>query len=448
MHDGRNSRLFHEKITSTLGQDAAYAVRTIVGKIGRSVQGVVSAILHRHPPQPRSRSPYLLLIAPGNGKYASEERAIIEACRAKGVALKAVHTGATADTSFDVPLLSMASTLTPWDHFRVLLIWSWQLIRGVQWYCTRDRMQRNLLVASIPCIWEYDLNVAFARRIAAEHGDPRLLLGLLPASPVVVAIVDYMKGRGVLTAGIRTQTTSRSTENLAINADILFWKSPHERRAYEEIFAGTGPRLERGCLLSLPEAGSAEPLRLPEKYVLLLGTAPTADQDDLEYGRYNEKLFQMAAAADMPVVFKGHNLAKELDDAWLAGRSLKAGSFWRIQGFDCNRELIDAACLVVSAPSTLLYYAILSGKPVIVVESKIVSAIPDEFGTAPIQRIPWEQPFAVDRLDWDALRSSSLAAKAWFEENYSLNKGADYLVDFLLKEADCRPGTSLPTATG
>jgi hypothetical protein len=283
-------------------------------------------------------------------------------------------------------------------------------------------------------MWQYCVYTVFARRIVAEHGAPRLLLSLLSSAPLSAAVVEHMRGRSVLTAAIRTQTTSRVADHLVINTDVLFWKSPHERRAYEDLFVGGGPRLEAGCLLSLPEACSAEPLPLPERYVLLLGTAPTSDQGPLDYGRYNEKLFQVAAAAGLPVIFKGHDLAKDLDDAWFAARTAPERPILRVQDIGRNRELIDRSSLMVSAPSTLLYYAILCGTPVILVESKITAAIPDEFRASPIRRIPWEESAALGRLDWSELQDSARAAKAWFEENYCLQKGADYMVGFLLNQ--------------
>ena len=57
---------------------------------------------------------------------------------------------------------------------------------------------------------------------------------------------------------------------IGVNTDILFFKSPHEREAYKKVFGSWGPRLEDGCLLSLPNAYELEPLRLPEEYILLL----------------------------------------------------------------------------------------------------------------------------------------------------------------------------------
>lgn len=437
MHEGRNSRLFYDKITSSFVCDVTLFLRAIVGKIARSTREIFSFMIWRRHPRPRRRVPYLLLIAPGIEKYQNEECVLIEACRARGIVVKAVHSGSELDNCFnDVELLSMTSMVTPRDYLWALSIWIWKVIRGLFQCCTGNRKHRNLFVAAIPGMWEYYRNYFFGRRIIADHGLPRLVFSLLPSSRLSIAVIDCMKERGVLTAAIRTQTTSRMVEHLVINADMLFCKSSHEKRIYEASVSSGGWRLEPGCLLSLPETYSEEPLSLPERYVLLLGTAPCCDHDGDEYGRYNDKLFQVAAATGMPVVFKGHDLAKEWDDAWFANRKIKGKSCLRIWDIRRNRELIDRASLVVSTPSTLFYYVISCGKPLVVVESKIVSSSPDEFQSAPICRIPWGHQVAMGGLDWNTLHVSSQEAQSWFENNYYLNKGSEYLVDFLLRQTE------------
>ncbi|MCE5267711.1 MAG: hypothetical protein LLG00_07485 [Planctomycetaceae bacterium] len=436
MHDGRQSRLFYDKISSSLRQDAVLALRGIAGRLAQSAKGFISAVWQPRPSRRRAESAYLLLVAPGNSKYASEEQSVIEACHAKGLAVKAIHMNPTSDTHLDTETLPIGSMMTAWDHVRVLGGWLRGLARGLPGCILGGRKRRSLYVAAIPGMWDYLRNIRLAERIAADVGRPRAVLSLLPSAPISIAIVECMKNHGVLTAAIRTQTTSRNIEHLVINTDVLFCKSPSERRAYEEVFADGGPRLEEGCVLSLPEVSAAEPLRLPERYALLLGTAPSADQSRRDYERFTERLFGVAAAAELPIVFKGHNLTKQLDDAWLADRPMGEGRFTRVDDIGRNRELIERASLVVSAPSTLLYYAILCDKPIVVVESKIVASIPDEFASAPICRIAWNEPEATARLDWESLRRSATAARAWFEENYCMQKGADHLIQRLLSGAE------------
>jgi hypothetical protein len=439
LHDNYNSQLFYDRITSNLIQDLVRGLRGIAGGIARSLLGFFSSILRRRSPKDPSMQPYMLLITVGGPKYASEEKKIVELCRDKGLTVSVVYSLPMPSAQSNSELLSVASTLLPRDHIWVLSIWLWKVIGNFPWLSIRDKKQRNLFVAAIPAIRQYYIYVALARRIIANQGTPHLLISLLPSSQASITIIDHMKMRGVLTAAIRTQATLHCIEHLVINADILFCKSLHERRVYEGIFAGKGPRLEAGCLLSLPEILPIEPLCLPKEYVLLIGTAPTTDENDRNYYRFNEKLFQVAAATKLPIVFKGHNLAQDLDEAWFASGRAGEGPCLRIADIHRNRELIDHASLVVSAPSTLLYYVILCGKPLIIVDSKIISECPDEFQTAPITRIAWHQTVALDHLDWNVLRDSCHAAKSWFEENYCLQKGPDYILDFLLGEAELAP---------
>jgi len=54
----------------------------------------------------------------------------------------------------------------------------------------------------------------------------------------------------------------------------------------------------------------------------------------------------------------------------------------------------------------------------------------------PIMTFLWHQAVTLDHLDWNELRDSARAAKSWFEKNYYLQKGPDYLLNFLLNEAE------------
>ena len=97
-----------------------------------------------------------------------------------------------------------------------------------------------------------------------------------------------------------------------------------------------------------------------------------------------------------------------------------------------NSELITKASLVVSAPSTLLYQAILSGAPTVVVHIDPPDAPADEFIDSPLLRIRSEQVGGLKSEDLAPARQRTAEARAWFESNYFLDKGAGYLVDQVL----------------
>ena len=445
LHDGYNSQVYHGIIGPTLLQNGCLWLRGVLGGLGRFSEALAGSLLRRRPVDTTVSCPYLLLVATGTAKYASEEREIVAACEKRGLGVLRVYPGKGGGVSSTGPVLPVHSVLRTGDHARALANWSWAVLRGTRHLFSRDPMRRSLFAASILSIRQYFAYVGLARRIAANHGLPRAVLSLCPTAAMSVAIVASLKEAGVLTAGIRTQTTSSHAEHLAINAAILFCKGVHERGVYENLFAGNGPRLENACLLSLPEVYSLEPLPLPDQYVLVLGTAPASGQSDADYWEYNERLFRVAAAAELPIVFKGHGLAADRDDVWLARGGTDSRRCLRISDVRRNRELIDRASLVVSAATTLLYYALLRGTPVILVQSPTDAAIPDEFRGAPLARNTPAEDLGSVRLDWPALRDSARNAQTWFKENYFLEKGPDWILDQLLGEqagadSSARPG--------
>jgi hypothetical protein len=434
LHDTDSSRIYHDRTTPTWFHDVICGFRGIAAGAVKLLAGAARSIPRRRVRTP-SKQPYLLLITVGGAKYAGEERAVIESCRARSLAVRVVHTFSGEDAGAAADVLSPSRLLRPWDCLAALANWLGKLCVESRQFWTRDRKRRSLFADAISSMRQYYFHRAFADRVIAAYGCPRAVLSLLPSAPMSRSIVDRMKTAGVPTFGIRTQLVSRHLEHLAINTDVLLCKSIYERREYQVVFGGTGPRLEEGCILSLPESYPGEPLSLPDSYALLLGTAPTTDENETDYGRYNERLFRAAAAAGLPVVFKSHGLGKELDGAWFAEHPEAADGCLRIDDIHRNRELIDRASVVVSAPSTLLYYAILRDVPVVVVESRPYWNRRDELHAAPIVRIPWQDSAALNPLDGNALRESSLAAKRWFEQNYYLDKGPDSILERMLTGA-------------
>ncbi len=442
IHDRYASRIYHDKLRPNLARDLRYGARGLIGGVIRFLQGIVVSLRGRTPARRSFRHPYVLLITIGTAKYAGEEQEIVNACARTGLRVFVLHVSSRKGNLPDDGQLTLDSELTPVDYFWALSRWLWEVFRGLRACFWQDRKARSLFFASIYCIRHYFTNVAVARRILADYGMPLWALSLCPSAAMSRAIIGHVRDRGVVTAGIRTQTTSYALEHLGINSEILFCKSEHERQAYEQLFAFRGPRLQDGCLLSLPNAYELDPLSLPDEYVLLLGTGPSIGQDSRDYARFNEKLFRIAAAAGLPAVFKGHTLATDLDKAWFADNEPETRGCRQIADVCRNRELIDRSSLVVTAPSTLVYYAVLREKPVIVVEAEYNTRVTDEFQTAPFLRVRWGQEVALDRLDLSELRASGRAARRWFEETYFLDKASDYLVDVLLKKGGGAEGGS------
>ena len=181
---------------------------------------------------------------------------------------------------------------------------------------------------------------------------------------------------------------------------------------------------------SLPEEYPLEPLALPESFVLLLGTTRQWNESEAAYRQQCANLERVAAVPGLPVVYRAHpSHATELEPA--AG-SAGNGPIVPVTDLRRNLELIAKASLVVSAHSTLLYQAILTGTPTVVVHIDPPDAPADEFIGSPLLRIRPEQ---IDGLKPDDLASAGQLApeaRAWFTSNYFLDRGAGYMVDQLL----------------
>ena len=436
LHDGKNSRLYYDKDSLSLGEELFYGFRAVLGGAIRVCQGVFRSIWRRPRRPSLGEQSYVLLITIGAAKYASEEREFVEASRRRSLEILTIHLSGEAGYAGTSNSLSVETYLKPVDHLWMLVRWWSELISSSRLLVSLDAKQRALYVCAIPAIRHFCSHQALARRIVADHGLPRLVFSLCPGAAPSVAVVEYMKGRGVPTAGIRTQATGCSLEHIAINTEVLFCKSEFERGAYADLFAEKGPRLENGCLLSLPEAYPLDPLPVPQRYVLLLGTAPHSDYEPGDYERFNERIFTVAAWTGLPIVFKGHNLAREIDDAWFKRTEGQRPACLRVVDTRRNRELINGATLVVSAPSTLLYWTILSRRPVVVVEPRNAVDLADEFEGAPVLRIAWEGDIDTEGPPEQVLeRCSPDSARDWLDRNYAHQAQADHLLGHLLDDS-------------
>jgi hypothetical protein len=435
-HLGYESRLYHGEIEPDLVRDVYQFARAVAAGMARILQGFISSVSRRRRVAPPSREDFLLLITVGGPKYAGEERQISEACRSRGLRVRTVYLLSESEGGPPAGSSLTTSALTPSDYARALVSWLWRAGRGSGHLFSSDAQKRSLFVASMNGIRQDCILTRFAHRVVATFGRPRLVLSLAPTAAVSVTLVEYMKRQGVLTASMRTQTTHAEPELFAINTEILFCKGRHERRAYQAVFGDLGPRLEDGCVLSLPESYDLEPLRLPEKYALLLGTSPRYDQSSDDGRAFEDKLYQAAAAAGLPAVAKMHNLAADWDAQAQGSGSVLSRAAAVETDTRRNRELIDRASLVVSGPTTLLYYVLLRGVPSLIVEPYPSSRLPDEFLEAPLGRVLWEESVNSEKVLRAMLAASVETAKSWFEENYFLRRDGAWVIDYLLKCAD------------
>jgi hypothetical protein len=427
-HASRQAEIYHDRRQPGLGEDLRFGLRSIAAGVVRQLQGAVRAMGRSEPPRRRRLQPYLLLIAPRDGRYAREEREVSEACAARGMPIVRVLSD-SREVQHDEPRpVSLPEVLTARDHVRVLGLWLRDAVHLGKWWLGRDRKARSLSAVAIHGLRQYYLDLAFARRIDEVYGRPRAVLSLAPWSDTSVAIVDTMKARGVATWGIRTQTTVDIQEHLAINVDFLFCKGIWERRVYGRLFRGHGPRLVDGCLLSLPDEYSLEALGVPESFVLLLGATRRWNESEADFRQVSDTLERLASVPGLPVVYRAHpaHAAKG------AAGSAVSGEFVLVADLRRNAELIAKASLIVSVPSTLLYQAILARAPTVVLDIDPPDERADEFIGSPLLQIRPDQVDALEPEDLAPARQLAAEAYAWLASNYFLGKGAVDIVDQVL----------------
>jgi hypothetical protein len=245
-------------------------------------------------------------------------------------------------------------------------------------------------------------------------------------------MMEIFKKSSIATAGIRTQTTSKELEHRAINTEILFCKGHYEQNAYREIFDERGPVVIPGCIFSIPEEQVLKPLALSERYALLLGTAPAVGQNRESYFRYIDRLFEVAKSLGLSPVYKGHNLARHLDAEWRERKRNYSNNAKYIDEAARNRELIERSALVVSASSTLLYYAMIISKPIVLLESDHTSEYEDEFMGSPITRIQWNAAVSEYALNMKVLRANVIQTTSWFERNYYVKESTECIIEKLM----------------
>jgi hypothetical protein len=399
--------------------------------VARLLQASAVSVVARRPSGIHQGDPYLLLITPGTDKFTGEEQQVRKACERKGLRVLAAYSAEGTLGSEPGAGLTAEQLLSASDYCWVLRKWLVHLLKGCRWCFSRDRKTRGLFVAAIPGIRHHWTSLAFGRRLCATYGRPHAVLSLEPWSTTSVSMVDYMKANHVYTGGIRTQTTMDRDEHIIINTDVLFCKSVWERDLYRRLLGEQGPALQEGCLLSLPQPMPFDPLVLPEKFVLVLGTARQYGQDEQYYEDLRETLQRTAAAYGLPVVLKAHP-AERLESDGSTRRELEQKTFQVITDVKRNWELINRASLVISAPSTLLYQAIVSGTPILIVEADPEDYPADEFDVSPIPRVSRGNPEPTRLPALSLLQESKGTVKAWFEASYFLAKDATFIVDYLV----------------
>jgi hypothetical protein len=431
LHEGYRPGVYYDKIKPSLLRDLILLTRSVFAGIIQLIHSIFKVHKFNNCKATIVNQPYLLLITNGTEKYASEEKEIAEYCLKNMIGIVTIYPDKVISTTYTGLSLNIEPFIKIYDYIWAFKYWILSIITQ-SYNIFREKKARSLFIASISLMRQYYIYTALSNRIIAIFGLPQGVLSLSTFSGRSVAVVDAMKKQGVFTAGLRTQTTTWAIEHLSINTDVLFCKSLSERKIYEGLFKGKGPRLVDACLLSLPIASDTEKLTLPDKYVLVLGTAPGIYQDYTEYRKFNHDLINVALLAGLPIVFKGHNLAESIDKEWVENEGTRLGVVYYTSNISHNIQLIKSSELVISGPSTLLYHVILNCKPIIIVNAKNRNNVPDEFLMSPIMRTDVNKLQNSFIVDWPALYKSAINAEIWIKNNFYIDKGAEYIVSYII----------------
>lgn len=460
LHDGRRPRLFHQELTTSLPASVTRALTQFGRVVFRAARLVVRAAIRRRPLPSSPQRPFAVIACVGTDKYRYEEEALADAFVLQGLVpvLFAPQEGKVRASGHN--------SIAPEEQLRWVDIAraSLDFVRGVLsaapcLLSAGDPLRRALAVESISSIFPYCVHRRFFDLFVRDFGLPQFVISLMPAGLMSRCLISSMRRHGIPTAGIRSQTTSQSLEHLAINTEILFCKSKFEEEKYVGLYCSfqwDGPRLERGCVLSLPvpstDGGfsrSKLSVDLPADFVLVFGTAPscqTGGQDDLK--EHHRKLLRMAKRFAMPVVYKPHPLDRMNDIKALANEAGLDALVPYDPGMGSNHELILKSSLVLSDVTTLLYGCIVARKPVVIVESSTTAQVEDEFRRSPIPRMLWGDDLTKATLSISEACDTCDPVARWFDAEYFLSEDADTVVSRLKDMATERRATSEFEAAG
>lgn len=426
-HDGRNSSIFRNYLVPSIWQDIIYGLRSFLGNTIKQAIKFFKSFAQSKIKPIAVKAPYIILITFGTSKYAGEEDQITEACQRSKINIIKIYPN-KGFLCVGNPVTSFGSLLKSSDYIRTIVFGIKKAFGGLRYLFCGDPKARSLFASVVGSIQGYHLNTIIAKRLIEYYGRPQLALSLCPFAPASVAMIEYFKLSDILTAGIRTQSTSLSLEHLVINTQVLFAKSRHEKAMYQKVLMENGPILEEGCLLSLPRKQHEIAIDLPDRYILLLGTAKGVNQSTNDYYAFNDALFKMANNFSLPIVFKGHNLSTEIDNLWFKNYGITNEKCFRVAGIEYNHYLIEHASMVICAYSTLIYFIILTEKPLIIMHTSL--ACSNEFTQSPIKQLSYRDINVLKNEGIPEMQKKASDTLHWFMENYFLNKGPDYIVNY------------------
>lgn len=436
-HDGAIRGRLKEGRESSKWIRGRSGLRSLAAFLARTAYQVARSTFQWTARNPIVQRDYVVLVSPGSLKYANEEREMRAVFERLGLEVLTVALGRPVRLcggGGSDPQEARLGTSSSWRVAANTIRSVIETLRGSE--PAAAATEREWIPALVPMIRQYHLSKAIGDGLLARYGRPRALFSLCPQSSVSRALVDSMKSANVLTAGMRTQLTAAATEHFGINVDVLYCKSRGEKAAYGLVGPESGPILREGCVLSFPEKGAPSTSPCREPFVLLLGTAPAAGQSRESYEAYNARLLQVAECLALPAVFKSHGLGLKRDSEWLdRGAGNLKGNAW-VTDATANASLIERAAVVVSAPSTLLFYAVVKAKPIVIVESEYSQTVFDDFKRSPIPRVGWLQRPQECGMTLSGVSARTEETMAWFRDWYFVERDASVIARELLGETE------------
>jgi hypothetical protein len=255
----------------------------------------------------------------------------------------------------------------------------------------------------------------------------KAVISIVPFNQLSRSITGTCDKLGITTYALRTQTVNHSPSHLAINTRYLFYRTEREQKVYENLRPLLNSELIPGGIYNLPPVADNEqfPKETRKEYVLILGTTPANNESFELWQTQTRKIITFAAEFGQDIIYKSHNLAVEWDKQILTPEFPQLTHHTVITD---NRSLIDNANLILSFPSTLLYYILQIRKPFIRLSNSIHSN--HEFSDLSCVEVDVEENICTLK-EQDVFQASAEAATV-FNENFKPIQNENLLVSELI----------------
>jgi hypothetical protein len=253
------------------------------------------------------------------------------------------------------------------------------------------------------------------------------VVSIVPFNHVSHCLISAFKHQNIKTYALRTQTVNHTLCHLSCNADMLFYRTEREKQIYESLRPLLLSNLCPGGLYNLPPQtyDTDKTVQDLKPYVLVLGTTPANHETFDAWRDQIRQILQFAKLFGMQIVYKSHNLALEWDTKILQQEFPDTPHLTEIRN---NRELIDSADLILTFPSTLLYYVLHIQKPFLILTNP--THMHHEFSGMPCIQVNLH--IDIPSIGMNDVLRQSVEASTWFESIFKPTENEFQLMNELV----------------